>query len=223
MNENGGLSAADVALLQDRNGGWGDWGGNSMIFLFAILALMGGNWGFGNNGFANAIGYNNLATQNDVQRGFDALNQQDQGRDILNAVTNGTAQAVAATNSTFHDTLAVFNDKYTELQRDIAGLAVGQANALAQANDCCCQILRATDGINYNAAMNTAAINANTTAVGQKILDAIQGNRMTDMQNEINDLRLQQAMQGVVRYPNGFVYNAGNSPFCSCGSGCCNM
>lgn len=71
--------------------------------------------------------------------------------------------------------------------------------------------------------MNTAAINANTTAVGQKILDAIQGNRMTDMQNEINDLRLQQAMQGVVRYPNGFVYNAGNSPFCNCGSGCCNM
>ena len=136
MNENGGLSAADVALLQDRNGGWGDWGGNSMIFLFAILALMGGNWGFGGGNFANAIGYNNLATQNDVQRGFDALNQQDQGRDILNAVTSGTAQAVAATNNTFHDTLAVFNDKYTELQRDIAGLAVGQANALAQANQC---------------------------------------------------------------------------------------
>ena len=68
--------------------------------------------------------------------------------------------------------------------------------------------------------MNTAAINANTTAQTQKILDAIQGNRIADMQNEINDLRLQQAMQGVVRYPNGFVYNAGNSPFCGCA---CNM
>lgn len=221
MENGNGLSAADVALLQDRNGGWGDmWGGNSMIFLFAILALMGGNWGgWGNNGFANAIGYNNLATQNDVQRGFDALNQQDQGRDILAAVTNGTAQAVAATNNTFHDTLAVFNDKYSELQRDIAGLAVGQANALAQANECCCNTLRAIDGVNYNAAMNTAAINANTTAVGQKILDAITGNRMADMQNQINELQLAQAMNGVVRYPNTFAYNAGNNPFC----GCCNM
>lgn len=225
MENGNGLSAADVALLQDRNnGGWGDWGGNSMIFLFAILALMGGNWGgWGNNGFANAIGYENLATQSQVDRGFDTQNMMANQRETLAAVTSGTAQAVAATNQTFHDTLAVLNDKYGELQRDIASLAVGQANQLAQANDCCCQILRATDGINYNAAMNTAAINANTTAQTQKILDAITGNRMADMQNQINELQLQQAVAGVVRYPNTFAYNAGSNPFCGCGAGCCNM
>lgn len=219
MGENG-LSAADVALLQDRNGGWGDmWGGNSMIFLFAILALMGGNWGgWNNNGFANAIGYNNLATQNDVQRGFDALNQQDQGRDILSAVTSGTAQAVAATNNTFHDTLAVLNDKYGELQRDIAALAVGQANALANQNACCCETKQLIQQTNYEAAMRDAATNANVTAQTQKILDAITGNRMADMQNQINELQLQQALNGVVRYPNAFTYNAGANPFC----GCCN-
>jgi hypothetical protein len=45
-----------------------------------------------------------------------------------------------------------------------------------------------------------------------------------DMQNQINQLQLQSALAGVVRYPNGFVYNAGNNPFCGCGTGCgCNI
>ena len=106
-----------------------------------------------------------------------------------------------------------------ELQRDVAGLAVGQANLLAKENETGCNILRAIDGINYNAAMNTASINANTTAVGQKILDAIVGNKMEAMQNRINQLELQNQLQGVVRYPSGWTYNAGNNPFC----GGCNM
>lgn len=66
--------------------------------------------------------------------------------------------------------------------------------------------------------MNTAAINANTTAQTQKILDAITGNRMADMQNEIDQLRLQQAMTGVVRYPLATTYYSGANPFCNCGS-----
>ena len=46
MGENG-LSASDVALM-NRDGGFGEgWGG--MIWLFAILALMGGG-GFGPGG-----------------------------------------------------------------------------------------------------------------------------------------------------------------------------
>ena len=206
--DNGGLSAADVALLNNDGMGGNGWGG--MIWLFAILALMGGGFGgFGNN--------NGNAIQADVNRGFDNQNLQAQTRDILAAVTSGTAQSVATTNQVYHDITGYVGDKYTELQRDIGALAVGQANLLANQNQCCCGIQRAIDGINYNAAMNTASINANTTAVGQKILDAITGNRMDDMQNRINQLELAQAMNGVVRYPNGFTYNAGNSPFCGCG------
>ena len=206
--DNGGLSAADVALLNNDGMGGNGWGG--MIWLFAILALMGGGFGgFGNN--------NGNAIQADVNRGFDNQNLQAQTRDILAAVTAGTAQSVATTNQVYHDITGYVGDKYTELQRDIGALAVGQANLLANQNQCCCGIQRAIDGINYNAAMNTASINANTTAVGQKILDAITGNRMDDMQNRINQLELAQAMNGVVRYPNGFTYNAGNSPFCGCG------
>lgn len=82
---------------------------------------------------------------------------------------------------------------------------------------CCCEILRGIDGVNYNAAMNTAAINANTTAQVQKILDAITGNRMADMQNQINQLQLQSQLCGVVRYPTNTTYSV-NSP-CFCGNG----
>ena len=206
--DNAGLSAADVALLNNGENGWG-----GMIWLFAILALMGGGFGggWGNN--------NGNAIQADVNRGFDNQNLQAQTRDILAAVTSGTAQSVATANQVYHDVVGYVGDKYSELQRDVAGLAVGQANLLAKENECCCSILRAIDGINYNAAMNTAAINANVTAVGQKIADLIVGNRMDDMQNRINQLELQNQLGNVVRYPNGWTYNAGNSPFC----GGCNM
>ncbi len=216
--ENGSLSASDVALLSDRNG-YGDmWGGNSMMWIFALLILAGGGFnGWGNNGFANAIGYENLATQAQVDRGFDTQNMMANQRETLAAVNAGTAQTVAATNQSFHDITAALSDKYTELQRDVAGLAVGQANLLAKENECCCATLRAIDGVNYANALNTASINENTTAQMQKILDAITGNRMADMQNQINQLQLQQAVAGVVRYPSASTYYAGTNPFCACG------
>ena len=213
--DNGSLTASDVALLSDRNGNWGD---SSFMWVLALLILAGGGFG-GFGGFNNAIGYENLATSNEVQRGFDNQNLQAQTRDILSAVNSGTAQSVAATNQTFHDTLASMQSLYNETARDISALAVGQANLLAKENDCCCATLRAIDGVNYNNAMNTASINANTTEQTQKILDAITGNRMADMQNQINQLQLQQAVAGVVRYPSQFSYNAGPSPFCG-GCGC---
>lgn len=220
MGEGTGLSASDVALL--NNDGFGN---NSFIWLFAILALMGGGFGgWGNNNFANAIGYENLATSNEVQRGFDNQNAMANQRDILAAVTSGTAQSVAATNQIFHDTVNVLQDKYGELQRDIAGLAVGQANALANQNECCSSTKQLIMQNNYDAAMRDAVTNANFTRQIQEVKDIMAGNRMADMQNEINGLQLQNAMAGVVRYPNAWTYNAGMSPFCGCNYGCgCGM
>lgn len=216
MGEGTGLSASDVALLND--GGFG--GNGSFIWLFAILALMGGGFGgWGNNNFANAIGYENLATSNEVQRGFDNQNLQAQTRDILAAVNSGTAQSVAATNQTFHDSLAAMQSLYNETARDIAGLAVGQANMLANQNACCCEQKQMIMQSNYDAAMRDAATNANFTRQIQDVKDIIAGNRMADMQNQINELQLQNAMSGVVRYPNAWTYNAGISPFCGCNCG----
>lgn len=207
--DNGGLSAADVALLNNDGMAGNGWGG--MIWLFAILALMGGGFGnWGNNGMGNAN-----AIQADVNRGFDNQNLQAQTRDILAAVTAGTTQNVAAANQVYHDVVGYVGDKYNELQRDVAALSVGQANIIGKQQEIGCNVLRAIDGVNYNTAMQTAAINANTAEVGQKILDAIVGDRMAAMQNRINQLELQNQLAGVVRYPNGWTYNAGQSPFCN--------
>lgn len=196
-------------------GGMGDsFGGNAFVWIFGLLILLGL---FNGNGFG--MGGNGNAIQADVNRGFDNQNLQSQTRDILSATTAGTAQSVAASNQVYHDIVGYVGDKYSELQRDVAGLAVGQANLLAKENECCCATLRAIDGVNYNSAINTAAINANTTAATQKILDAITGNRMADMQSRINALELQQAVAGVVRYPMASTYSSGCNPFCGCGCG----
>ena len=211
MGENG-LTASDVALMSRDGDGFGNgWGG--MIWLFAILAMMGGGFGWnGGNGNANAI-------QNDINRGFDNQNLQAQTRDILAAVNAASMTGVQTTNQVYHDIVGYVGDKYNELQRDVAGLAVGQANLLAHQNDCCCQTKQLILQNNYDAAMRDAATNANIVAQNQKILDAIMGNKIEAMQNRINQLELQNQLQGVVRYPNGWTYNAGNSPFC----GGCNM
>lgn len=214
MGEGTGLSASDVALLSD-----GGMGGNSFIWLFAILALMGGGFNWGGNGFANAIGYENLATSNEVQRGFDNQNLQSQTRDILAAVNAGTAQAVATTNQTFHDNLMANQNLYNEITRDISDVKMAQAQIYANQNECCCATKQMIMQNNYDGAMRDAATNANFTAQIQSVKDLIAGNRMADMQNQINDLQLQNALAGVVRYPNGWTYNAGISPFCGCSCG----
>ena len=220
MDNGTGLSASDVALLND-----GGMGNNSFIWLFAILALMGGgfNWGGNNRG----LGYENYATSNEVQRGFDNQNLQAQTRDILAAVNAGTAQGVATTNQTFHDSLMANQNLYNEVARDIGNLAMGQTSILANQNECCCGtkmlVSEIGAGINaniaqnrYETAMNTASINANTTAQTQRILDAIAQDKIEALQNQVNQLQLAQAVAGVVRYPMATTYSSGCNPFCGC-------
>lgn len=201
-----------ITPVMPIGGGYDGGFGSGGLWLFAILALMWGGNGFfgGNAGNSNAI-------QADVNRGFDNQNLQAQTRDILSAVTAGTAQSVAATNQSFHDITATLSDKYTELQRDVAGLAVGQANILAKQNECCCSQLRAIDGVNYNAAMNTAAIKEAILLDGQKTRDLITENKIEAMQNKINQLETQLANYGNVKYPTAMTYSYNANPFCGCG------
>ena len=198
-----------------------DFSSNGGLWLFAILALMwgGGFGGFGNAGFANAIGYQNLATQNDVQRGFDNQNSMGNLREILAAVTNGTAQSVAATNQAFHDNLNVIQDKYGELTRDIYGVSGQVAQVLANQNECCCNTLRAIDGVSYNNALNTAAINSNLAAGFNSLREKLDQNKIDALQNRVNQLELREATGNTVKYPTTMSYTAGTSPFCNCGCG----
>ena len=218
----GNYSLADIAAAMGGNGGFGGMGGSWLAILFLII-LFGGNGGWGNNAFANAIGYENLATSNEVQRGFDNQNSMANQREILAAVNSGTAQSVAATNQTFHDTLMALSDKYSELARDIYGVSNQVQNVLANQNACCCDtkmLIQETAAQNrYDALKNTNDINAVTIGQTQKILDAMAQNKIEALQGKVQALELAQATSNVVRYPNGWTYNAGPSPFCG-GCGC---
>ena len=184
-------------------------GGNSFVWIFGLLILLGlfnGNgFGFGGNGNANSLSA-------DMQRGFDNQNTMAQTRDILSAVTNGTAQTIAASTANATNAIEAIKDGNASLIREFGNVENALTALGGKQQECCCSILRAVDGVNYNSAINTAAINANTTEQTQKILDAIMGNRMADMQNQINQLQLQNALSGVMKYPSTWAYNAGVFP-----------
>ena len=92
----------------------------------------------------------------------------------------------------------------------IVGNITGEGrNLQMQLADCCCTTQRAIDSLKLENCQNT-----------QKILDAITTDRMAQMQNQINQLQMQNALCGVVRYPMASTWNAGSNPFCGCG-GCC--
>ena len=197
-----GLSAADVALL--NNDGMGGW--NGMIWLFAILALFGG----GGFGFGNAN--NQYATSAEVQRGFDTQNLNSQTSAILGAVNNGTAQSVAATNASFHDSLMANQNLYNEIARDISSVQLGQANILANQNECCCTTKQLIMQNNYDAAMRDATTNANFTAQIQSVKDMIAQNKIEALQAQVSQLQLAQATSGMLKFPNSWSYNAGPFP-----------
>ena len=210
-----GYSLADIGALMGSNGGFG--GGMSWIAILFLFVLLGGN-GFGGWG-ANA----QYATSNEVQRGFDNQNSMANEREILSAVTNGTAQSVAATNQSFHDTLNVLQDKYGELVRDVAGVASQVQQGIANQSACCCDtkmLIQETAAQNrYDALLNTNAINANILASNQKVLDALAQNKIDALQSKVQALELAQATSSVVRYPTQTTYTSGCNPFCNCG-GC---
>ena len=192
-------------------GGDGGFGGlNGFGGIFALLILLGlfsggfGN-GFGGNGNANALSA-------DMQRGFDTQNLQAQTRDIMGAVTNGTAQGIAASTQNASNAITAIKDGNASLIREFGNVETALTGLAGQMQECCCSQLRAIDSVNYNSAINTAAINANTTAQTQKILDAIMGNRMADMQNQINALQLQAATSNVLRFPSAWTYAGGVFP-----------
>ena len=208
-------NGSGITPVMPIGGSYGDaFGGNSFIWIFGLLILMGmfngGFGGWGNNNFANAIGYENLATSNEVQRGFDNQNQLANEREILSAVNSGTAQAVAATNQTFHDTLGIIQNRYDELARDISGIVVGQAQALANQNQCCCETKMLIQ--------QTAADNALQMSQMEARLNAkMDANEIQNLRDKVSSLELAQATTGVVRYPMNTMYGVPSPCFGGCG------
>jgi hypothetical protein len=198
--ESNGYSLSDVVAAMGGNNGAGSGMGLLMIvilFLFVVM-FMGGT---GRN-----QGYQpQYATQQDVQNTAQYGNLLDGNRDISNLVTAGTAQAVAATNQSFHDSLNVIQDKYNEITRDIAAVQVSQTNALANQNQCCCE----TKMLIQQAAADNALQMAQMEARLNAKMDA---NEIQNLRDQIGQLQLNQATAGMLRFPDSWTYGAGLFP-----------
>ena len=194
------MSPADIRAVVDGHDGcgygYGDgFGGGGILAWFLIFALMGGNgFGWGNRG-GNPVTESDLCNANSFN-------------DLKSSVRNVSDQ-VSGMNIGLTKGLCDFG--YTTLEQF--------NNVEQQIAACCCQNERIALENRYLAAQNTAEINANTTAQVQKVLDALCGNRMADMQNQINQLQMQAALCGIPR-TNPYGYGIYAYPTCQPGYGC---
>lgn len=190
------MTPADVAAVTRCNDGYGDgWGmggGWIMILLFAMI-FGGGGFGWGNR--------QNVATTEDLASGFNFSALQNKTNDILAAVNNNNQVLGNAICQLGYQDLQNFNS----VERQIA--------------DCCCTTQRAVDSAKFDMANYYAATNQTVASWSQKILDKMCENEKAALQARVNQLELQQAMCGVVRYPTATTYATAN-PFFSCGCGC---
>lgn len=179
------------------NDGFG-FGGNG-LWLFAILALMwGGNGFFGRND-------GRCATVEDINNttNFARLESQVQG--------NGQAIAQGFTN---------IGNGICQLGYQLAT----DFGALGRdISECCCATQRAVDGVRFDMANYAASINANVTAQVQSVKDMLCADKIAAQQARIQQLELNQALCGVIRFPNAITYNAGMPFFGNCGCGCGNI
>ena len=192
-------SLSDVAAVTRGNDGFG-WGADGMGFfwIFALLLLPGlfggGFWGNrGANGEpVTEAGLCNAMNFNNLENAVGRL---------------GDSQT------------AGFNGLQRDLCQGFAAINAGINQVRFDNQQCCCETQRAIDGVNYNGAMNTAAINANTTAGIQKVLDKLCENETNALRARVQQLEMQNAMCGVVRYPTMTTYATNCNPFFG---GCCN-
>lgn len=199
------LTAADMGAVMNGRGYGDGMFGNEGLWLFAILALFGfGGW---NN---NGRGGEQYATSADVQRATDFAALERQNNEIM----QNTSDVGRSLQSTVKD--AAYNN-LSETRDLEAAVNTGFANQQV----CCCETQKALLENRYLAAQNTAAINANTTAAMQNVIDTIKNDKIDTLQNKVSQLELANAMSGVVRYPMSMTYAYNNNPFCGCATQCC--
>ena len=191
---NSSPSLADIAAVTGGNrndGAWGDGGWWVLIILFALFGGWGG-YGFGGNGGG---GYTaTAATQADIQRGFDNSAVISK----IDGITNGLCDGFYAVNNGM---LTGFNTIQQAINADtVAGMQ--NANAIqSQLANCCCETREAIQGVNFNMAQNTCALqntmNNNTrdiidsqNAGTRAILDYLCQDKIATLQAENNDFRL---------------------------------
>ena len=190
-------------------GGYGNgmWGGDMGIMFLAFMAMMGGGgFGLGNRGPQVP---NNIATTDTVNQAVQYSSLVDQNRDLgtqLGNVQAGIMQYVG--------------DHYNELQRDVAANAVSIANVQAQQMQCCCEVKQEIASQTLKFTEQLAAMNLQQeqrfAALNERMYQSeIQRLRdqMAQQSQDMQDMRAEMRMSGVLRMPQGYAYNAGPGPF----------
>ena len=175
----------------DNNAFGGDGGWLWIIVVFALLFGWGGNgFGWGGNGRDG----NPFATQADVRAAVD----QQTLISKLDQQTYGLADTFTALNNTL-------NSNFRGIDNAICTLGYqnqqGFNEVAHQISDCCCTTQRAIDGVNYNLATQTNAIqNAmcnntrdiidNQNSNTRSILDFLVNDKIATLQAENQNLKL---------------------------------
>ena len=196
----GNYSLADIAAAtgngRNNDGMFGGDGAWWLIVLFLFVFCGWGHNGWGNNG--NGGGYAaTAATQADIQRGFDNSAVISK----LDGINSGLCDGFYAMNNGM---LTGFNGINTNIMQ--TGFGIQQAinadtvanmqntNALqAQLANCCCETREAIQGVNYNMAQNTCALQNTMNNSTRDILDNQNSNTRAILdylcQKETADLR----------------------------------
>lgn len=180
-----------IVLAALFNGGFGGWGGNRGL-------------GIGADEMSNSLQTNILeasANQRENCSQFTATNAN---------ITNGFANLSRDLCSQSFGIVQTITSGNSDIKDRLAAMAAADA-------ECCCRIERELLENRYLGAQNTAAVNANTTAQVQKVLDVLCQDKLSAQAARIQQLELNQALCGVIRYPNSMTYSAGY-PFGNYGS-----
>ena len=191
------ISSGQPNISLGGNGMGGDWG----IMFLAFLAMMGGGfggWGGNRGPMFPPTGDQSPVSSAQFQSGMNMQNLADQNRDIL-----------GATNNVYHDITANLDNRYSELQRDIAANAVGIQQIQANTQQCCCQIKQEIAALNLE---NEKRFNALNSKMDQQEIQRLRDQLALQSQN-IQDLKSDIRMQGVFRMPQSYTFNAGPGPF----------
>ena len=217
-----GLSVADAMALANGRDGDGLFGGGTsggilaLIIIFVLLFGTGNGFGFGGNGA--------VATQADIQRGFDTRTIVSKLDGISNGICDlGYANANLINNVRF-DGMQGFNS----INQGINSLGY-------QMQQCCCENLRANDSLKYENAQNTCAIVNAIHADGEATRALMQANTVQELRDKLqerdntisnlvqNSTLLNSVGRFVLNPPcfqgyNGYGYNTGYYG-CGCNTG----
>lgn len=188
-------SLSDLAAITKDNDGWGS--GWFLIVVLFLFMFGRGNW----NGNGDYDRFATAASQQEILFGqqFGQLN------DRLTSISNG----ICSLGYDMQGNIGQLGKEMALAQNGTNTAIMQTANGIqAQLAECCCNTQRAIDGVNAN-------IEAKFAALEKSQLEQ----RIAEQSARIASLEMDNRMYGVVRYPNGYTYNAGMSPFC--GGGCC--